>query len=470
MPKTQDAIATSSATELAAWIRSKALTSTELLDIYLDRVSRLNGTLNAVVTLDEQRAREQAQRADAEAERDEWRGPLHGLPITIKDAIETEGIRSTGGAIELSDHVPHADAPAVARLKAAGAIVFGKTNIPRWSGDIQTFNEIFGTTNNPWDVTRTPGGSSGGAAAAVASGFTSFELGTDIGGSVRMPAHCCGIFGLKPSFGVVSQRGYLDRVGGGTNDVDINVFGPLARSAADLELLLGVLAGPEPQRSSAWSLNLPAPRKPDPSQLRVGVWFEAPGVPIDSEVLRLLQNAAAQLAALGVKVEVAHPPIPSQEQLDLFFQLISAAIAPSMPDSIAEAMGGSHLGWLTAQQRRAELKLVWAQWFEQFDALLCPVLPTPAFPHDHADSIADRQLLINGKSESHTALLHWLGLIGLMELPSVSTPVGRTNSGLPVGMQVVTAYLRDREAIAIAQLVEQTLGGYSAPPHFATTQ
>ena len=190
--------------------------------------------------------------------------PLHGLPITIKDAIETAGIRSTGGARELETHVPARDAPAVARLKAAGAIVFGKTNVPRWSGDIQTFNDVFGVTNNPWDHTRTPGGSSGGAAAAVAAGLTSFELGTDIGGSVRIPSSYCGVFGHKPSFGIVSQRGYLDRVGGGRTDPDINVFGPLARSAEDLDLLLDVLAGPNADDAVAWRLQLPAapPHRP----------------------------------------------------------------------------------------------------------------------------------------------------------------------------------------------------------------
>ena len=219
-----------------------------LLELYLDRIERLDGRLNAVVTLATERAFAEADVADARRAGGGALPPLHGLPITIKDAIETAGIRSTGGAIELIDHVPTHDAPAVARLRAAGAIVFGKTNLPRWSGDVQSFNEMFGTTNNPWDVTRIPGGSSGGPAAAVAAGLTAFELGTDIGGSVRIPSHCCGTFGLKPSFGVIPQRGYLDSVGGGTTDADINVFGPMARSADDLDLLLSVLAGPPPER------------------------------------------------------------------------------------------------------------------------------------------------------------------------------------------------------------------------------
>src|SRR6266540_79829 len=267
-------IATWTAGRLAAAIAAKEVGSRELLDLYLDRIDRLNPPLNAVVTLDVDRAREAAAVADEAAARGDSHGPLHGLPITVKDAIEVGGIRSTGGAVELSGHVPAQDGVAVARLKAAGAIVFGKTNVPRWSGDLQTYNEIFGTTNNPWDTSRGPGGSSGGAATAVACGFTGFELGTDIGGSIRIPSHCCGVFGLKPSFGVIPQRGYLDHVGGGSTDADINVFGPIARSADDLELLLGVLAGPEPERAEAWRLDLPASDARTLGEFRIGTWLD----------------------------------------------------------------------------------------------------------------------------------------------------------------------------------------------------
>src|SRR4051812_32448589 len=270
-----DVRGTSTATELVAAIKGQEVSSRELLATYLERIDRLNRPVNAVVTLALERAEAEAAAADEATARGARLGPLHGLPITIKDAIETEGIRSTGGAVELTDHVPAVDATAVAKLRAAGAIVFGKTNLPRWSGDLQTYNEIFGTTNNPWDLSRVPGGSSGGAATAVACGFTSFELGTDIGGSVRNPSHCCGVFGLKPSFGVVPQRGYLDHVGGGTTDADINVFGPIARSAKDLDLLLGVLAGPPPEQAAAWRIELPEPSaKHGLSGQRIALWLD----------------------------------------------------------------------------------------------------------------------------------------------------------------------------------------------------
>jgi len=297
------------ARRLAAAIASKQLASRELLQTFLDRIERFNPALNAVVTLDAERAMQAASAADQAVAQGRALGPLHGLPVTIKDAIEVAGLRSTGGAAELSGHVPQTDAVAVSRLRAAGAIVFGKTNVPRWSSDIQTYNELFGTTSNPWDPARTPGGSSGGAATAVAAGLTSFELGTDIADSVRIPAHFCGVFGLKPSFGVIPQRGYLDHVGGGTTDADINVFGPIARHADDLDLLLGVLAGPEPERETAWRLELPPPRRTTLKGMRIGLWLEDPGCPMDREVLALLRAAADLLADAGARIEEAHPPV-----------------------------------------------------------------------------------------------------------------------------------------------------------------
>jgi len=372
VPTAPTAPATATATELAAALRCRQLSSRELLELYLERIERLNPALNAVVTLDVDRARAAASVADEDAAHDRWHGPLHGLPITIKDAIEVGGLRSTGGAVELAGHVPSADAPAVARLQAAGAIVFGKTNCPRWSGDLQTYNELFGTTNNPWSPDRVPGGSSGGAAAAVAAGFTAFEMGTDIGGSVRIPAHCCGVFGLKPSFGVVPQRGYLDHVGGGTTDPDINVFGPIARGAQDLDLLLGVLAGPSPEQSIAWRVELPAPRQAGVGDYRVGVWLEEPGVPADREQQGVLRAAADRLADAGAKVEDAHPPVDFGAQRDLFFQLIAAAISPRLPGDAGESIAGSHRAWLAADERRAGFRASWARWFETYDILLCP--------------------------------------------------------------------------------------------------
>src|SRR3954463_6763842 len=282
VPRMSDAVATWPAVRLAEAIRNKQLSSRELLELYVARIDRLDGPINAVVTLDVDRARRTAAAADEHLARGEVIGPLHGLPITIKDAIETEGIRSTGGAVELRDYVPAADAPAGARLKSAGAIVFGKTNLPRFSGDSQAFNELFGTTNNPWSFAHVPGGSSGGSAAALAAGLTGAELGTDIGGSVRAPAHCCGVYAHKPSYGVIANLGYLDHVGGGTTRTDINTFGPMARSSDDLELLLSVLAGPVPEDELAWRVELPASSVGSLASVRVATWLDDDACSVDA--------------------------------------------------------------------------------------------------------------------------------------------------------------------------------------------
>lgn len=462
-----EALATATARQLEDELRARRLSSRELLETFLARIDQLGPPINAVVTLDPERAYAEAARADSAATRGEWFGPLHGLPITIKDAIEVAGMRSTGGATELADHIPTSDAPSVARLKNAGAIVFGKTNVPRWSGDLQSFNDIFGTTNNPWSLDRVPGGSSGGPAAAVACGFTAFELGTDIGGSIRVPAHCCGIFGLKPSYGVISQRGYLDHVGGGHTDADVNVFGPLARSAEDLELLLSVLAGPDAERAPAWRLELPPPRHAATGEYRVGLWLDDAACPVDRNLLALMQQAAARLTDAGARVEDAHPPVSFAEQVELFNHLVGAAVSVNLPDDRAEAQAGSHRAWLRADQRRAQLREVWREWFQSYDALICPVMATPAFPHNQLGNFDTRTIEINGATRPYRDLVSWTGLIGVVGLPSAVAPVGRTPAGLPVGVQVVTAYLRDREAIHLAGiLAEVSGGGYRVPPGF----
>ena len=460
----EENIAVWPATRLAQAIRATEISSRELLDVFLARIERLNPAINAVVTLDLDGARAAAVSADETTARGDALGPLHGLPTTIKDAIEVGGMRSTGGAVELRDHVPAADAPVIARLRAAGAIVVGKTNAPRWSGDLQTYNEIFGTTNNPWDTTRVPGGSSGGAAAAVACGLTSFEIGTDIAGSVRTPSHFCGVYGLKPSFGVVPQRGYLDHVGGGTTDADINVFGPIARSPGDLELLLDVVAGAPPENIAGWHLDLPAPRYDDLGSLRIAVWFDQPSCPLDTEYRATLQGTVDQLADAGAKIDDAHPPIDFDEQFGVFMAMLTSAVSVSFDAELREAFGGSHYQWLVNDERRAALRRTWAEWFQDHDVLVCPVTPTPAFPHNQEGDFLSRTTLVNGEELPYANNIKWAGVIGHAGLPSCVVPIGRTSAALPVGMQIVTPYLRDREAIRTAELVRDILGGFQPPP------
>jgi amidase len=335
--------------------------------------------------------------------------------------------------------------------------------VPRWSGDGQSFNEIFGTTNNPWDVSRTPGGSSGGPAAVVAAGLTAFELGTDIAGSVRLPSHCCGTYGLKPSYGVVPQRGYLDSVGGGTTDADINVFGPIARTAGDLDVLMTVLACPEPARQPAWRIELPASSVISLSGARIAVGLDDPENPGERAMVEVLRRATGRIADAGANVEDVRPPVEPTRQLELFTKLITSAVSVSAGDA-AEAMAGSHLAWLINQRERAAMKDTWAAWFTGYDALLTPVMCTTAFPHLQEGDLTTRQLDIDGGPRPYLSIIFWTGMFGLLEVPVAAAPVGRTAGGLPVGMQVITPFLQDRRAVALAGLIGEVAGGYERPP------
>ena len=387
-------------------------------------------------------------------------GPLHGVSITVKDAIATAGIRSTGGSPLLFENVPRHDAEAVGAVKRAGAIVFGKTNVPLWSGDFQTFNEMFGTTNNPWDLARVPGGSSGGAAAAVACGMTSFEIGTDIGGSVRVPAAFCGVFGHKPSFGVIPTLGYLDEPNGGVTESDVNVFGPIARSADDLALLLDVLAGPSAERSVGWRLELPPADIADLRSLRVATWFDEPSLAMDASMIAVLDDLTNALVEAGVSVDrAARPKFDFTEAWHAGSWLIGAAVHVSDGDRSV-----SHTDWLFADRERARRRQRWAEFFEAVDVLLCPVTLTPAFAHLQEGTWETRELPVNGELVPYSGLDAWPALIGSAYLPSTSTPVGRTAGGLPVGVQVVSPFLHDRRSIAVAGLITDLVGGYTVPP------
>src|SRR5512139_379828 len=312
-----------SASSLAAALRRREVSSRELLEHFLARVEKHNPALNAVVTLDAERARARAAEADAALARGESWGPLHGVPMTVKDTVETAGVRTTAGAPLLAQHVPAADATAVARLRAGGAVIFGKTNIPLFASDVQSYNAVFGTTNNPWDASRTPGGSSGGAAAALAAGLTGLELGSDIGGSIRTPCNWTGVFGHKPTHDLVPLRGHIPGPPGTLAEPDLAVAGPMARSADDLDLALDLLAGPRDDEAVGWRLALPRPRHARLRDYRVAAWLDDRDLPVDAEVARVLGDALARLRAAGAAIDERARPFDSLVEIfDLYQQLL----------------------------------------------------------------------------------------------------------------------------------------------------
>ena len=474
-----------SATAQLRMLANGDVSSVELLDLHLERNRRIGGEINAVVTIDEVTARSSAAAADASRAAGDPVGPLDGLPMTVKDALATKGMRSTGGAVELTDNVPDHDAEAVARVRDAGAVVFGKTNLPRWSGDAQATNEIFGTTNNPWDLTRGPGGSSGGASAALAAGLTPLEIGTDIGGSVRLPAHFAGVCGHKPSFGIVSQLGYVDHVTYGSGEADVNVVGPLARSVADVELLFDLLIGPRADQAQAWSLELPKPRG-TAREVRVGAWLDDVACPISTEVRAVLEDAVAAVVADGVAVDQgARPEHAFSDVFDVGLPLISAATSPGRSDEEFEALTRvadghddadptlamrarastvSHRDWILLTERREANRRSWARFFTNHDILLAPVSFVPAFEHQYEGTLYTRSLEVDGEQRPYAHVIAWTSQFGYVYLPSTVVPVGWTPSGLPVGIQVVGPYLGDRTTLEFASYLESLLGGYRVPP------
>lgn len=475
------------ATELTQALRDRVVSSRELLDHLLARIDQLNPDLNAVVALDVERARAAASAADAATAAGAATGVLHGLPMTVKDVWETEGLVTTSGAPELKDHVPEHDALAVGRLKAAGAIVFGKTNTPLYAGDFQTFNDVYGLTSNPWDTTRTAGGSSGGAAAAVAAGLSPLELGSDIGGSIRNPAHYNGIYGLKPSWGVVPSRGHIPGPPGTLNESDVNCNGPLARSLPDLAMAFGAVAGPLPELVAGWRLELDAgPPIDDVTALRVATVFDEGRdlLPLAQDVRANLDAFATRLDAAGARVDAVSLPVSLADGLRAWQDLVLPIIGAGLPDEVfaafaalgddmgddpmansARALASRYRPWAQANELRQQQRIAWATLFEDYDVVLAPVMPTAAFPHDIDRPITERVLDVDGTPVSHLVAMAWCGAIGSVLLPVVTLPTGATPEGLPVGMQVIGPFLSDRRLLGIAAALDASAGpGFTPPP------
>jgi amidase len=409
--------------------------------------------------------------------------------MTVKESFNVADLPTTWGIPAFKDWRPSQDALAVARLKAAGAVILGKTNIPFMISDWQSFNEVYGTTNNPWDRARTPGGSSGGAAAALASGYVALELGSDINGSIRQPAHCCGVFGHKPSTGLVPLHGHAPPGGplmSADGTVGLGVVGPLARTAGDLDLALGLLAGPDDADGLGYRLTLPPPRHERLSEFRVLLLDAHPLLPTASAIRGALDRVGQKLGQAGATVARGSPLLPDlaeaarlhQKLVFAFSQAfapseayrrVEAAVAQLSPDdqSLAawrlRATIMSHRDWIAANAQRGPLRQQWRALFREWDVVLCPPAVTPAFPHDHQPDQNRREIQIDGERYPYRDQSVWPGIATTPGLPATVAPVELSKAGLPIGVQIIGPYLEDRTTIAFAGLLEREFGGFVPP-------
>jgi amidase len=476
------------AKQLASAVRKKKIGCLELLDLYLKRVETHNPSLNAILAMDVEGARKRAKAADRAVKAGKKLGPLHGVPMTIKESYNVTGLPTTWGSPSLKNNVAKSNALLVQRMLDAGVTLFGKTNVPLWLGDYQSYNDIYGTTNNPWDLTRTPGGSSGGSAAALAAGLTGIEAGSDIGSSIRNPAHYCGVFGHKPTYGIVSGKGHAagDWASPGA---DIAVVGPLARGAEDLEIALGAMAGLDEIDSRGLRVDLPRPKKKSLREFKVAVVLDDSHAEVDRSVQDEIQKLADFLGKKKARVsDTARPAFDTGDIHEVYMKLLNAATSGRMsnedhaarraaaekfgPDdksTLAQMLRGmvvSHRDWLALNERRHRMRLAWDAFLQDYDVLLCPVTASAAFPHNHDSNMAKRTIVVNGKPVSFSDQLFWAGYSGVTFLPATAAPIGLTADGLPVGVQIVGPQYGDYTTIAFAKLLEKEYRSFVPPPAY----
>jgi len=477
-----------SATQLLAALRAGRVTSSELTDLYIRRIERHDGRLNAVVVRDFERARQRARAADEAGARGE-RAPLLGLPITLKESFNVAGLETTCGVPEWKGYVSPHDAPAAARLHAAGTVLLGKTNVPPMLADWQSDNPIYGRTGNPWDTGRTPGGSSGGSAAALAAGFTALEVGSDIGGSIRVPAVFCGVYGHRPSETLLPKSGQFPMPPLPNAAVVMGVQGPLARSAEDLELALSVLAGPDVGEDVAWRVELPPARGERLADFRVAVLPPIPWLGVDGQIAGALDELASRLGRLGCAVKQAQPEAlgDHREHHGLYRTLLSAVTSArvdeegrrqriAMYEKADDEFSRAHLHGLTSRPgdyivwnaRREQYRAAWRAFFRDWDVLLAPAINVLTYPHiarawPPDDSDLTLTFTVDGRAVPYLHGVVYPGVSTVAGQPATAFPVGRSREGLPIGLQAIGPYLEDRTPIRFAALLAREIGGFTRP-------
>lgn len=478
------------ATELSGALAAKQVSAVELAQDAIGRIERHDGRINAICVRDFDRGLDAARAADAARARGET-GALLGIPLTVKESYNVAGLPTTWGFVPQKDFIAAEDALSISRVKQAGGVILGKTNVPVGLADWQSYNEIYGTTSNPFDLGRTPGGSSGGSSAALAAGYGPLSLGSDIGGSLRVPAFHCGVYAHKPTYNLVPPRGHtpppLPPI---PMDRDLAVIGPMARSAADLSLLLDVIAGPDPLHNGVgYKLALPPARHATLKDFRVLLIDSDPLLPSDKDIRAAIEKLAGYLATSGVTVARNSPLLPDfSESSRLYMRMLMGFLgAFFLPEAIAGARAGvaqlaagdksltaerlrgitqSHRDWVLDDGARARLRAQWRDLFGTFDAVICPIMPTPAYPHDHSPDQDSRRIAIEGKDFVYPDQLAWPGIATLPGLPATAIPLGLNGQGLPVGVQIVGPWLEDRTPLKLAELIEREFGGFVPPPMF----
>ncbi|NOJ46694.1 amidase [Bradyrhizobium archetypum] len=478
------------AVELSAALAAKKVSAVELAEDAIGRIERHDAKINAICVRDYERAIAAARAADAELARGLQR-PLLGIPVTVKESYNVAGLPTTWGIPEQKDFTPTEDALSISRVKDAGGIILAKTNVPLNLADWQSYNDIYGTTNNPYDLGRTPGGSSGGSSAALAAGYGALSLGSDIGGSLRVPAFHCGVYAHKPTYGLLPSRGHTAPPAPPLPyERDLAVIGPMARSAADLSLLLDVMADPDPLEAGiAYKLELPVARHTSLQDFRILVIDTDPVLPTDKAVRSTIDKLASNLEKAGTRISRSSPLLPDfAASSRLYVRMLLSFLAASFPADVhagavaaaaalpaddnslqAELTRGialSHRDWVAASVGRTRLRAQWRELFKSFDAVICPIMPTPAFPHDHTPDQAERRILIDGKPHAYTDQFAWPGIATLPGLPATAIPTGFAPDGLPVGVQIVGPWLEDRTTLKLAELIERRFGGFKPPPMF----
>ncbi len=476
------------AKQLAAAVAKKKIGCLELLDLYLKRVEAYNPELNAIIATDIEGARKRAKAADKAVKSGKKLGPLHGVPMTIKESFDVEGFPTTWGDPAFRDSMAKTNSLLAQRMTNAGVTLFGKTNIPLMLADWQSYNEVYGSTNNPWDLSRTPGGSSGGSGAALAAGLTGIEAGSDIGASIRNPAHYCGVYGHKPTWGVVSPKGHA--LAGSVAYGDIGVVGPLARGAEDLEIAMDVMAGPDAIDSRGWTLTLPRAKKKKLRDFKVAVMLTDPNAEVDNSVQEQLHKLATFLGKQKAKVSLtARPKIDTYELNDVYIRLLRAATSGRMADdvhakAVAEAASFapddrsyyaqmqrgnalSHRTWLQLNEKRHRMRLAWDAFFQDYDLMLCPVAVTAAFPHDQKGLRHLRTIVVNNKKVPVVDQIFWAGYAGVVHLPASAAPIGESKDGLPIGVQIIGPQYGDYTCIEFAKLLEREYRAFEPPPAYS---